>query len=652
MKKKTFNILLIEDDPTHQQLLEDTLDNCRWFRYTLKIYSNLGFLDDKLENDNFDLALLDLCLPDSEYYETLEKVQTYFSQVPIIILTALDDPSYLMNLIQYGAIDYIPKHKLSSDILERAIYFGIDRWKKEQAVRLRQKELNTFFELVDISLIQCDAEGIIRDVNPAFQKFLGYNKQEIIGKDIRFITQSEDIQKSMTLIRQLVNGEMERFTIEKRYITKNKQAVWGEVKVRAKRDLFTGEVTLIAEVLDITERKSYEDKLLETNKKLEASIEEVRTANRAKSVFLSTISHDLRTPLNSILGLSELLIEQNEQEKTVKFASIINKSGKVLLELIQDVLEITEIESNINLLKIRAIDVREILDESLSLFKDKYQGLNIDLLMEIDSFPNGLLWGDPTRIQQLLNNLIGNAFKHTKEGYIKIKLELAADGDFYFITVEDTGCGIPKEEITNIYQPFYRSEISLNQKIQGSGLGLSICSKLVKIMKGEIITTSEVNKGSSFTLKLPYERAEDESKKESLDKDLSMEVKKVFKQLNILVIDDDMDSLSYIEALLSKYSPRSLKLCDSSLDAVNLLKDQSFDLVLLDIKMPKMDGFEVLKIIRDLDRSIKHRTLAIALTAHLFNKAKEKALDAGFDAFFSKPFVTMDFLKKVYQLNK
>lgn len=364
-------------------------------------------------------------------------------------------------------------------------------------------------------------------------------------------------------------------------------------------------------------------------------------ANSAKSDFLSSMSHEIRTPLNAIVNLSHE-IKNNEKlpDEVKEDATDIANASDTLLEIVGNIMDINKIESNKVEIISMPYDISKELNNIVRLNQSRLGDKDIQVTVNIaPDIPQSLL-GDRPHVKQVLSNLISNAFKYTEKGKISITLKCINDKEKSLIifTVQDTGKGIKSEDVNKLFGKFERLDAEKNATIEGTGLGLAITKKLISLMGGNINVQSQYGEGSIFVVQLPQLI---NTNFIPLDETKENEVINSYKGKNILVVDDNKMNLKISRRVL-EYFEFTVVDCLSGLEAIELIKNNKFDLIFMDIMMPDMDGVETLKIIKDenlFDKEI------VAVTADAISGAREKYLEIGFDAYVSKPF-TKDQIKE------
>jgi signal transduction histidine kinase/CheY-like chemotaxis protein len=382
--------------------------------------------------------------------------------------------------------------------------------------------------------------------------------------------------------------------------------------------------------------KQAEEKLL--NDKLTEAVIAAEESSKAKTYFLSTISHELRTPLNGVIGMSNVLLLDNPRPDQAENLNMLKFSANNLLSLINDVLDINKIESGKIEIEYIPFKIYDLLKNIHAGFKNKAieKGLDFEL-MAAEDLKQLAIVGDPTRLTQILGNLIENALKFTAEGRVELLIKSISRNDedvTLHFRITDTGIGIPKEKQELVFESFVQASTSTTRKYGGTGLGLAIVKNLLELHKSKIYIESEIDLGTTFTFDITYKVydfyvEEIQHHKSETDMDIS--------NLKILVAEDNQMNILLMRKLLSKWNITP-DFAQNGIEAVEAFKNANYDLILMDIHMPLMDGFEATHIIRNHDDPSKANVQIIALTASVALDVRTKIADAGINNFISKPF--------------
>jgi len=369
---------------------------------------------------------------------------------------------------------------------------------------------------------------------------------------------------------------------------------------------------------------------------LHISEKKEREAARVKENFLANMSHEIRTPMNAIIGFTHLLERRPLDTESKEYVGIIQRSGENLLSVINDILDLSKIEAGMMRIETVVFHVEELFQSVESLFSEKAAGKNIMLSSDIAVDVPQVLEGDATHLTQILVNLVGNAIKFTDKGAVRISVSnegVSEEGVKLGITVSDTGIGIAKDKLTAIFNRFQQAEDSVTRNYGGSGLGLAIVKDLVTLMHGHIEVGSEEGKGTSFHLQVPFKLSGETPPALTRISQPKETTYDTFHHVHILVVEDNQVNQSLLQQLFKQWQ-LSFDLAQSGKEAITLLRARKYDLILMDIQMPVMDGYTATTEIRKV---LKIDTPIIAMTAHALSGEREKCLGLGMDEYISKP---------------
>ncbi|HZY79974.1 MAG TPA: ATP-binding protein [Cyclobacteriaceae bacterium] len=392
---------------------------------------------------------------------------------------------------------------------------------------------------------------------------------------------------------------------------------------------------LILDCRDISERKH--------------SSEELLRAQKAKEQFLANISHEIRTPINGIAGMAELLSQSPTAEESHTYLNAIKTAAANLKVIINDILDLSSIESGKLKFEKIGFNLKDLLSSLLDTFQVQAREKGIQLQLEIDEQANTILLGDPVRLNQVLINLLGNAIKFTHDGYIRVHCLVEKKHrrkyDMRFDVI-DTGIGIPTDKLETIFESFSQADESVTRKYGGTGLGLTIVKQLVELQGGRITVDSKEDEGSVFSVHIPYAIGGSEDIAGSNRNHIITAHRDALKNMNILLVEDNDINRLYANSILKTWECK-IDMAENGYVAVEKIKDNQFDIVLMDIQMPVMDGFEATKAIRLGDH--QNGIPLIALTANATRKDIEKCLAAGMNDCIPKPFTPEDLFRMLFK---
>lgn len=393
---------------------------------------------------------------------------------------------------------------------------------------------------------------------------------------------------------------------------------------------------------DITERVRAEHTLQGMYEKAESSRQSAVKAKEARGEFLANMSHELRTPMNGILGLSDILLEGCNNEEQKELLGAIHSSSRNLLSLLNDILDFSKIEAGELSLEELPFGIQDLTRQLRNLHMPTANKKGIGLVMTIEPNVPEVMVGDPSRLLQILNNLIGNAIKFTAQGQVFLKIDGKKASDVpekkftLKLEINDTGIGIPKSKQKQIFEKFQQADASTSRHYGGTGLGLSITKQLIEAMDGTINLQSTEGQGTTFTVILPFKIAS-EKEQQIVKINKSIEKNYLNQTARILIVDDHDVNLMFLRKALKSAGIQHLDEAESGKQALSLYEPNKYDLILLDCQMPDIDGFSVAQKIRDIEKSHHASTPIIAVTADAMKDTEAKCKDVGMDGYITKP---------------
>jgi len=630
-------ILHLEDNPSDSLLVQSIFKRVN-FNIEYHLTDSEEEFQESLLTGNFDLILSDYHLPDYSGSEALMYAKMNFPNIPFVFLSGTMGEDVAIESLLNGATDYVLKNKMDRLVpaLKRAFKEAqVNKARIGAEKALLQSEEN-FRQSISESPLGIRIVNIAGDTvyaNRAFLKIYEFSSlEEYIATPAIDRYTPESYLQHLDRKRMRKEGQ-DIFEYELGIVRKNREIRY--VRILRNEVLWNGDKHFQVINQDITEEKKLTIDLITAKERAEES-------DRLKTAFLANMSHEIRTPMNGILGFSSLLSEPDLDGKDrMKYISIIQKSCVRMLNIINEIMDISKIEAGLMELNIKETNINEQMESIYSLFKKETEQKNIKFTC-LPGLPNEkvTLMTDTDKYYSILTNLIKNAIKYTDHGSIEFgydvvekihefSLPVLSQMQFY---VKDTGIGIPLDRQEAIFERFVQADIADIQARQGSGLGLTIAKAYVKMLHGDIWVNSEPGKGSTFYFTLPFHQDISEPKEpqplESAHQDADGT-----KKLNILIVEDDETSGKLLSAFVGKISKQTY-LLQSGDEAIEfLLAHPEIDLVLMDIRMSGTNGLDSTRKIRDFNRNV----IIIAQTAFSMTGDREKSIEAGCNDWISKP---------------
>ncbi len=619
---KELKICILRDE----QSLEDSLIK----RLELAIKDHVEIIEKIAQNlqDSIDANFIDIIIANIENgtsCDIIKNIRAHSSQIPIILIVSPQSADRCIRESGLGSVQFIYNSSNLNDLLD-ALHFAARSVQNYKILEDKLNLLNQYKKAVDLTSIvsKTDTKGIITYINDKFCEITGYEVEELIGKPHNIIRHPSTPKEVFRELWQYIEH----------------QKIWnGTIRNLAKDG---SDYYVDSTIIPITDTKGNTTEYISIRHditELKKALDKAEAAKRAKEEFLANMSHEIRTPLNAILGFVDLLRDKVKEQEEIEYVETIYKSGNILLKTINDILDFAKIEKGMLDVDMKPFEVLEELKHVLDLFMPKAKEKNINIEYHFSpSIPKYLI-SDIFRIKQILSNLLSNAIKFTPENRnIYFYVEYDSGESTLIFRVKDEGIGVSKDKLERIFNPFEQSDSSVTKRFGGTGLGLSISKSLAKVLGGDITLKSQENVGSEFTLYIlaePSTTAPIESQVQS--KELDEETTKSLKNIKILAAEDNEANRAYLKIILTK-SGMIVDFAQDGIEAIELFELNKYDCILMDENMPRLNGKESVKRIREIEkeRGLKY-TPIIALTALSLKGDREKFLEAGMDDYVSKP---------------
>jgi two-component system sensor histidine kinase EvgS len=605
------------------------------------------------------LIISDYMMPSFNGLQALKEVKEYNPEIPFILCTGSINEETAVECIKAGAEDYVIKEHMTrlpfavKEVLEQQ-RIQSEKRAAELLLKENKEKLQSIFSVAPVG-IGLVIDRVFIEVNDTFCKMTGYSRKEIIGKNSKMVYATREEYETAGIDKYKDIAENGTGSVETRFKRKDGRIlnIFLSLTTLDEHDLTKG---VIFSVMDITERKLADEALRkhrdhleelvnERTEELSKAKKEADEANRAKSEFLANMSHEIRTPMNAVLGYAELLGFMLEDKTQRDYLESIKSSGRSLLTLINDILDLSKIEAGKLELQFEYVNSQSFFSEFERIFSLRLSEKGLIFILDISSGTPEGIYIDDARLRQIILNLIGNATKFTEKGSIRLKVyaenpqivnySKGKTEEFIDLIIEvtDTGIGISKEMKEEIFNPFVQGQGQNIKKYGGTGLGLAISQRLVQLMNGTINLDSQLNKGSSFKINIPgvsylrdFERRTDEIQLDPADI--------VFEKATIIVADDVEHNRKYLIDALKNANIKIVEAGDGQ-QAFSLAKKIVPDLIITDIRMPILDGFGLLKKLKG-DDLLKHIPV-IAYSASVMKAQKNRIRESEFTGLLIKP---------------
>jgi PAS domain S-box-containing protein len=655
---ETVDILMVDDRPDGLMALEALLSGTENYRL-FKAHSGHEALRLVPDHD-FAVILMDVQMPGIDGFETAELIRenSKFRQIPIIFVTAINkDDRYIYRGYEAGAVDYIFKPFDPMILTSKVAVFAElhlqkrkIRWQAEELSRRENLEHQAYIQNLELENLKryrnladaiphmvwrAAADGTLEYYNHLWCTYTGMDLDVCMGTGWQKAFNEHDLKVLLTAWKKSIEiGES--FEIECRIRRYDGIYRWHWIKAVAERGPKGEVIACLGTCTDIQDRKNTEKKFIEAQRAAE-------TANQAKTQFLANMSHEIRTPLSAIIGFTELMMDPGatEEERTGNL-SIVKRNSQQLLKIIDEILDISKVEAGHLETENVETDLIDLLTGVQSLLDVTASSKGVPLNFQIyDKIPDRV-WTDPTRLRQVLINMIGNAIKFTHQGHVQVNCSYRVDsqGKSYFqVAVQDTGIGIDGETANKLFTPFLQADPSTTRVFGGTGLGLALSRQLARALNGDVwLSETDPGKGSTFLIEVQAELTEGSGWVQGFhDSGASLApataaVRRDLDGAKILLIEDAEDNQVLISHFLQR-AGAEIDMASNGEEGVMKALANDYSVILMDIQMPFLDGYEATTRLRQAG----YQKPIIALTAHALREEREKAIQTGCNGHLTKP---------------
>lgn len=637
------SILIIDDDEVDRIALKRSIKSSGFNADIISVCNKEEGLE-ALSQKTFDCIFLDYNLPDSNGLDFLKNHRSELNGAPVIIVTSHGDEKLAVEAMRMGACDYIPKNLVTPEGISQSIRYALrinaaqqNTSKAERALQESERKLETVIAKSPIILFAINKDGQFTMFKGRGVELLNVNPEDIIGK--YFIETHRILPIDIKSLRNVIGGKELSTTMEvnNRFL---------DITCIPQRDEFFEPSGMIGIATDITDLKNSEIEL-----KNNLSI--AQETQKVKEQFLANMSHEIRTPIHGIMSLTNLLIKTNIDNDQMTYLNAIKKSADNLLVIINDILDLSKIEAQKMTFESTIFSASELVSTTFELFRAKANEKGIEITKNIDDCIPEYVKGDPTRLSQIINNLVNNAIKFTHKGGVEIGVKLVDTNEncsMIAFSIKDSGIGISQNKLSTIFDMFTQAGDDITRKYGGTGLGLSIAKKLVDLQGGIIKVDSVIDEGTTFTFSMPFDHP-DPIELEAHHSQSEEPESRIDSELRILIVEDNDINRLVINKIMKDWGVK-LDNAVNGVDAIDKMKAKDYDIILLDIEMPEMNGYQCIREIRTALPEPKCHVSVMAMTAHANKKERDKCIGLGMDDYISKPFDPLDLKQKIVALSK
>jgi signal transduction histidine kinase/DNA-binding response OmpR family regulator len=638
MEQKALDILIVDDNQQDCLYLQKVIDSTTSTTNVI-IANTIAEAIGLCNNHNFDCIFLDYNLPHLNGHDFLTAHALKRGKANIVVISSEESVELAVECMKLGACDFINKSKVAKATIETCLNYIVKLNKIQTFSAITEKSLveselrlNNIISKSPVILFNINNNKVITLFKGKGIDRLKIKTERIIGRKLDQVTDLSPIKESD--YQAAFSGSDFQFTVEveNSYFDVTYIPVYNEDK---------SIINMMGVAIDVTEYKNSEEEL--KNKILKTG-----QSAKSKEEFLANISHEIRTPIHGIISLSQFLNSTSLNNEQNKYLELIRKSANTLLVIVNDILDLSKIDAGHMTFEDIDFNTKDIIQSSIAAFIPKSNEKGIYIKTTINNNVPECIKGDPVRLTQVVNNILGNAVKFTNLGGIDISVDCYDRTSKYVmleIRIKDTGIGIPAHKIKTIFNTFSQASLDITRKYGGTGLGLNITKQLVEKQNGSIYVDSALDKGTLFTIKIPYKISEISSTQVTNDSKVADGIPV---QIKVLVAEDHDINRFIIEKILKDWN-YEYDFAMNGEDAVAYASKKQYDLILMDIEMPDIDGYKATSLIRN-SNGLNSITPIIAITGHAMNGEREKCIASGMNDYISKPFKTGELQQLIKKL--
>jgi signal transduction histidine kinase/HPt (histidine-containing phosphotransfer) domain-containing protein len=595
-----------------------------------------------LQEHEFDCVFLDYNLTNSTGIDFLQQHRTLLSGAQVIMVTSQGDEKLAVDAMKLGVCDYMPKNMVNPDGIAQSLRYALrlrdaaDRNRKiQEELYQSERRLDAVVDKSQILLFAVNSRREYTMFRGHCASTLGIDPNLMIGQSVNATSHLFPLSEEFFVALNTANQHTAIIDTGDLHldVTCFKQQTNGE-------DGFA----IMGIATDVTELKKNEQRLMN-------DLSLARETEKVKERFMANMSHEIRTPIHGIMSLTNILTRSTTDPEYLNYLNAVKKSADSLLVIVNDILDISKIEDENMTFESTVFNLREAMNSSCELFRLKAEDKGVEFHKQFSPELPNFVKGDPTRLGQIVNNLVNNAVKFTSSGSVTVSIEtVESNASFTMVKfkVSDTGIGIPSDKIGSIFEKFTQAGDDITRKFGGTGLGLSIAKRLTELQGGMMTVESKFGQGTTFTFSISFEiPADHELPTEEFTTDTTFDT--ALEGIKVLVVEDNDINRLVINRMLKDLHIQA-EHANNGLEALDMIRQKAYDLVLMDIEMPVMNGYDCVRELRSIPNDRIGKIPVIAMTAHASKTEQDKCMDCGVNEYISKPFNPEELKSKIAQM--